>query len=94
MEPKPRNVLLACDGSEPSRRALDRFRPFVPHASVTLVAVAAPVYRDARLAEFAEEDEQQRQQPNLAEAQAAPDDCGIERTTMLNDALCDVLVVK
>jgi universal stress protein family protein len=34
MEPKPPNVLIAYDRSEPSRRALDRVRTFMPNASV------------------------------------------------------------
>jgi nucleotide-binding universal stress UspA family protein len=68
--PDSPKVLLAYDGSEPSRRALDRVTSFMPNASVTVISVAAPVYRDPRLIKFAHDHEAQRQQGALAEAKA------------------------
>jgi nucleotide-binding universal stress UspA family protein len=78
MEPDPPNVLIAYDGSEPSRRALDRVSTFLPNASVAVVSVAAPVYRDPRLAKFPDEDEERRQQAALAEATARLAESGID----------------
>jgi nucleotide-binding universal stress UspA family protein len=78
MEPKPPNVLIAYDGSEPSRRALDRVRTFMPNASVAVVTVAPPVYRDPRLPKFADDDEEQRQRAALAEAKALLAEGGID----------------
>ncbi len=81
MPPKPPNVLIAYDASEPSRRALDRVATFMPSASVAVVTVAAPVYRDPTLAKFADEAEQERQQAALAEATARLAENGIEART-------------
>jgi nucleotide-binding universal stress UspA family protein len=77
MEPKPPNVLIAYDGSEPSRRALDRVRTFMPNASVAVVSVAAPVYRDPTLVKFADATEEKRQQAAIAEAKALLSESGI-----------------
>lgn len=81
MEPKAPNVLIAYDGSEPSRRALDRVSNFVPNASVAVVTVAAPVYRDPSLSKFPDEDEEKRQQAALAEAKAILVASGIDART-------------
>jgi nucleotide-binding universal stress UspA family protein len=81
MESTPPNVLIAYDGSEPSHRALDRVRTFMPNASVAVVNVAAPVYRDPSLSKFAAEDEAERQQAALAEAKAILGVNGIDART-------------
>jgi nucleotide-binding universal stress UspA family protein len=81
MEPTPPNVLIAYDGSEPSRRALDRVRTFMPNAAVAVVTVAPPIYRDPRLAKFADDDEQQHQQAALSEATARLSESGIDART-------------
>jgi nucleotide-binding universal stress UspA family protein len=81
MDPKPPNVLIAYDGSEPSRRALDRVRTFMPNAFVAVVSVAAPVYRDPTLAKFADEAEAQRQAAAVADATARLAESGIEART-------------
>jgi nucleotide-binding universal stress UspA family protein len=78
MEPKRPNVLLAYDGSEPSRRALDRVGTFMPNASVAVVSVAEPVYRNPTLPKFADDAEEERQQSALAEAKALLAENGIE----------------
>ena len=81
MEQKPLNVLIAYDGSEPSRRALNRLATFFPTASVAVVTVAAPVYRDPRLVKFADEAEEERQQATLREVKALLLERGIHAGT-------------
>ena len=106
MEPASLNVLIAYDGSEPARRALDRVVRFMPHAHVAVVAVAAPVYRDPRLAKFPDEFEEEHQQKVLAEAQevlarngmpartAAPvGDAATEIARTARDSQADLVVV-
>ncbi|HSC50053.1 MAG TPA: universal stress protein [Gaiellaceae bacterium] len=95
MESKPLNVLVAYDGSEPSRRALDRVRTFVPNANVAVVSVAAPVYRDPMLPKFADEDEELRQQKALAEATALLAESGIDArgTAPVGDAATEIVRV-
>lgn len=78
MKPKPPNVLIAYDGSEPSRRALDRVRTFMPGASVAVVTVAGAVYRNPALPKFADQDEEAKQQAALAEAKARLGEGGID----------------
>ena len=95
MEPKPPNVLIAYDGSEPSRRALDRVRSFMPNASVAVVNVAAPVYRNPALSKFAADDEEERQQAALTEAKALLAERGIEArsTAPVGDAAEEIVRV-
>jgi nucleotide-binding universal stress UspA family protein len=95
MEPRPPNVLIAYDGSEPSRRALDRVRTFMPNASVALVSVAAPVYRDPTLSKFAAEDDERRRQAALAEAKALLAESGIEArgAAPVGDAAAEIVRV-
>jgi nucleotide-binding universal stress UspA family protein len=80
-EPPSPNVLVAYDGSEPARRALDRVVRFLPHAHVAVVAVAAPVYRDPRLPKFPDEFEEEHQKKVLAEAQEVLAKNGLTATT-------------
>ena len=91
--PDPPRVLLAYDGSEPSRRALDRVASLMPNASVTVVSVAAPVYRDPRLLKFADDHEAQRQQAVLAEAKARLAEAGIDAAsaTPVGDAAGEIV---
>jgi nucleotide-binding universal stress UspA family protein len=56
-------VLIAYDGSEVSRRALDRVVRFMKTAEIGLVTVARPIYRDPRYTGYADpttEDEQRK----------------------------------
>jgi nucleotide-binding universal stress UspA family protein len=78
MEPRSPNVLLAYDRSEPSRRAVDRIRTFMPDASVAVVTVAPPVYKDRTASQFADEPDAEKQQAALAEAKALFAESGIE----------------
>jgi nucleotide-binding universal stress UspA family protein len=95
MEPKPPNVLIAYDGSEPSQRALDRVRAFMPNASVAVVTVAAPVYRNPTLPKFADHIEEEHQQAALAEAKARLAETGIEARTAapVGDAAAEIVRV-
>ena len=72
------NVLVAYDGSEPSRRALERVKTFMSAASVAVVTVAPPVYRNQMLTKFASEADQERQEAALAEARALLAEGGVE----------------
>jgi nucleotide-binding universal stress UspA family protein len=74
-------VLLAYDGSEPARRALARVARFMPDASIAIVSVAKPVYRDPRYAGFADPNEENRHREALEEARSILAESGIEATT-------------
>src|ERR1043165_4603851 len=99
MEPRPPNVLIAYDGSEHSRRALDRVRTSMSNASVAVavavVSVAAPAYRDFMLAKFADEDEEQRRQAAVPEARALLAEHGIVARTAapVGDAAAEIVRV-
>ncbi len=93
MEPKPPNVLIAYDGSEPSRRALERVRTFMPNASVAVVSVAAPVYRDPTLARFPDDVEEERQQSAVEEAKTLLAESGIDARSAapVGDAAAEIV---
>ena len=59
---KPR-ILVAYDGSDASRRALERVTRFMREADVALVTVARPIYRDPPYTGYADpkDEEEQRQ---------------------------------
>ena len=59
---KPR-ILVAYDGSDASRRALERVTRFMKEADVALVTVARPIYRDPPYTGYADpkDEEEQRQ---------------------------------
>jgi nucleotide-binding universal stress UspA family protein len=67
----------------------------MPHASVAVISVAAPVYRDPMLVKFADEDERRRQQAALAEAKALLAESGIEATSAapIGDAADEIVRV-
>lgn len=53
----------------------------MPDASVAIVTVAEPIYRDPRYAGFADPDAEKRQRAALEEARALLAEIGIEATT-------------
>src|SRR4051794_31798146 len=93
MEPRAPNVLIAYDGSESSRRALDRVRTFMPNASVAVVTVAPPVYRDPLSSKFADEVDEKLQRAAAAEAEARLAESGISaRSAMpVGDAAAEIV---
>jgi hypothetical protein len=56
-------IIVAVDGSEVSRRALERVARFMKEAEVALVTVARPIYRDPRYTGYADpkDEEEQRE---------------------------------
>ncbi len=74
-------VLIAYDGSEPARRALERVVRFMPEASVAIVTVAEPIYRDRRYSGYADPSEEERQRKTLAEARDVLGKNGFEART-------------
>ena len=56
-------ILIAYDGSDVSRRALDRVTTFLKTADVAVVTVTRPIYRDPRYTGYADpnDEEEQRQ---------------------------------
>jgi nucleotide-binding universal stress UspA family protein len=89
----PPNVLIAYDGSEPARRALDRVVRFMPHVHIAVVAVAAPVYRDPLFAKFPDEFEEEHQRKVLAEAKDVLAQHGIDAPTAspVGDAATEII---
>lgn len=77
MEPSQLNVLIAYDGSDPARRALDRVRDLALSGAVTVVSFAAPVYRDPTLVKFADEGEKdpQRYLSGIVVSRKSPKGC-------------------
>jgi hypothetical protein len=49
-------ILIAFDGSDASRRPVDRVTSFMKGADVALVTVARPIYRDPPYTGYAESD--------------------------------------
>ncbi len=86
-------VLIAYDGSEPARRALERVATFMPQASIAIVSDAQPIYRDPRYTGYADPTEEERQRAALAEAQEVLGKSGIERrlTTPVGQAADEIV---
>jgi nucleotide-binding universal stress UspA family protein len=61
-------VLVAYDGSEVSRRALDRVISFMKTAEIGLVTVARPIYRDPRYTGYADPSTEEEQRKLLFDA--------------------------
>ena len=68
-------ILIAYDGSDVSRRALERVTTFMKTADVAVVTVARPIYRDPRYSGFADPKDKEEQQQVLS---AARDQLGRE----------------
>src|SRR5580765_6215043 len=93
MEPRAPNVLIVYDGSESSRRALERVGTLMPNASVAVVTVALPVYRDPMSSKFAAEADEKLQRAAAAEAEARLVESGISaRSAMpVGDAAAEIV---
>jgi nucleotide-binding universal stress UspA family protein len=77
------HVLIAYDGSEPARRAVERVATFMPQASVAIVTVADPIYRDPPYTGYADPKEEEQHRAALAEAQEVLRKSGIEATATM-----------
>jgi nucleotide-binding universal stress UspA family protein len=78
-ENRPR-ILIAYDGSDVSRRALDRVARFMAGAEVAVVTVARPIYRDPPYSGYADPKDEEEQRQVLAEARDVLQASGIAAT--------------
>jgi nucleotide-binding universal stress UspA family protein len=75
-EDRPR-VLVAYDGSDVSKAALQRVARFMSGAEVGLVTVARPIYRDPRYTGYADPKDEEEQRRVLEDARDALAQAGI-----------------
>jgi nucleotide-binding universal stress UspA family protein len=73
-------ILVAYDGSEVSRRALDRVIAFMKEAEVALVTVARPIYRDPPFTGYADPSDEDEQRELLIDARDVLERGGIKST--------------
>ena len=64
-------ILIAYDGSEAARRALERVARFTKEAEVAIVTVARPIYRDPRYTGYADPQDEADQRRLLYAARDA-----------------------
>lgn len=73
-------VLIAYDGSDVSRRALERVITFMKTAEIGLVTVARPIYRDPRYTGYTDPNTEEEQRKLLFEARDTLEAEGITST--------------
>lgn len=73
-------VLIAYDGSDVSRRALDRVITFMKTAEIGLVTVARPIYRDPPYTGYADPKDEEEQRKVLFAARDVLERAGIAAT--------------
>jgi nucleotide-binding universal stress UspA family protein len=73
-------ILIAFDGSDASRRALERVARFMKEADVALVTVARPIFRDKRYTGYADPTDQEEQRRRLFAARDELQGAGIAAT--------------
>jgi nucleotide-binding universal stress UspA family protein len=73
-------VLIAYDGSEVSRRTLDRVIKFMKTAEIGLVTVARPIYRDPPYTGYADPSTEEEQRKLLFDARDTLETEGITST--------------
>jgi nucleotide-binding universal stress UspA family protein len=73
-------ILIAYDGSDVSRRALDRVTTFMKTADVAVVTVARPIYRDPRYTGYADPKDEEEQRQLLFVAREVLERAGIAPT--------------
>ena len=73
-------ILVAYDGSEVSRRALDRVVAYTKEAEVALVTVARPIYRDPPFTGYADPNDEDAQRKLLLDARDILEKGGIKST--------------
>lgn len=75
--PDAPRILVAYDGSDAARRALERVATFMKPADVALVTVARPIYRDPPYTGYADPSDEEEQRRVLEDARAALERAGI-----------------
>jgi nucleotide-binding universal stress UspA family protein len=78
-EGRPR-VLVAYDGSDASKRALQRVARFMNTAEVGLVTVARPIYRDPPYTGYADPKDEEEQRRVLESARDLLEQAGVSAT--------------
>jgi nucleotide-binding universal stress UspA family protein len=73
-------ILIAYDGSDASKRALERVETFMKSADVALVTVARPIYRDAPYTGYADPNDEEEQRQALEAAREELEQAGIGAT--------------
>ena len=73
-------ILIAYDGSDVSRRALERVINFMKEAEVAIVTVARAIYRDAPYTGYADPEDEEEQQKVLLAARDTLERAGIRAT--------------
>jgi nucleotide-binding universal stress UspA family protein len=83
---RPR-ILVASDGSDASRRALERVGRFMKEADIAVVTVAHPIYSSAPFTGYADpkDEEEQRQVLSAARDALARDGIEVERFSPVGD---------
>jgi nucleotide-binding universal stress UspA family protein len=71
---------VAYDGSDASKRALQRVARFMDAAEIGLVTVARPIYRDRPYTGYADPKDEEEQRLALEAARAILDEAGISAT--------------
>jgi nucleotide-binding universal stress UspA family protein len=73
-------IMVAVDGSEASRRALERVARFMKEAEVALVTVARPIYRDPPYTGYADPKDEEEQRDVLSAARDVLEGEGVSST--------------
>jgi nucleotide-binding universal stress UspA family protein len=73
-------ILIAFDGSDVSRRALERVTRFMKEADVAVVTVARPIYRDPPYTGYADPTDEEEQRQRLLAARDELQRAGIGAT--------------
>ena len=73
-------ILIAYDGSDASRRALERVTRFMTEADVAIVTVAPPIYRDPPYSGYADPKDEEEQRHLLFAAREELERAGVTAT--------------
>ena len=93
--PSAPKVLVAYDGSDASRRALERVAHFMKDADVAIVTVTPPIYRDPPYTGYADPTEEEQQRDILKQGGEALSGRGVsaEGYARVGDAAEEILAV-
>jgi nucleotide-binding universal stress UspA family protein len=73
-------ILIAFDGSDASRRALERVTRFMKEADIAVVTVARPIYRDPPFTGYADPTDEEEQRQRLFAARDELQRAGVAAT--------------